>query len=186
MSQNKSRLSLIVAWAADRCIGLKNRLPWQTTEGVSTELAKALEEFARDDMQHFRKITLNKPVIMGYRTWLSIGKPLVRRYNIILSRQSRQLPAGCQLCASGQEAIAAAERWNRDNNQEEIMVIGGAQVYREFINYAQRIYVTELEKKLDGDAFFPRYKDSKWNRKDENKQTYSNNLTALFFQLDKI
>ncbi len=184
MSETKSRLSLIVAWAANRCIGLNNRLPWQATEGVPAELAKALREFGRADMRHFRRMTLNKPVIMGYRTWLSIGKPLAGRHNIILSRQSRQLPAGCQLCASRQEAIGAAEKWNRHNNQEEIMVIGGAQVYSEFINYAQRIYVTELDKELEGNAFFPHYEASMWSKDNESKQTYNNNLIALFFQLD--
>lgn len=192
MNQIKSRLSLIVAWTANRCIGLNNRLPWHMVAAwdvikeSQADLAKALKEFSRDDMRHFRNLTLGKPVIMGYKTWLSIGKPLAHRHNIILSRQNRQLPDGCKLCASRDQAIEEAERWNEDNSQDEIMVIGGAEIYSEFIDYAQRIYVTELDKKIDGDAFFPKYEDSKWDKKDEDKQEYNNSLVALFFRLDKI
>lgn len=138
-------------------------------------------------MDYFRRTTMGKPVIMGYKTWLSIGKPLANRYNIILSRQRRQLPPECRLCANSEDALRRANEWNIANNKEdkEIMVIGGAQVYSQFIDLASRMYITKLNKEMSGDAFFPAYDNSRWDERKTKEKSYGS-LLALYFQLNRI
>lgn len=134
-------VSLVAALNRNRVIGAGNALVWNLPR----------------DMRHFRAVTLDKPVIMGSRTFTSIGRPLPRRLNIVLSRQPDFLAPGCVVVASVEEALKAAGTSSR-----EIMVIGGAQVYEAFLARAQRLYLTFVDNDQDGDAHFPIYVEREW------------------------
>ncbi|WP_028079361.1 dihydrofolate reductase [Solimonas soli] len=128
-------LSLVVAMDEDRLIGRANGLPWRLP----------------DDMKHFRRVTLGKTVLMGRKTWDSLGKPLAERANWIVSRDPAFAPQGdgVRVFRSLDEALAA-------HGDGELMVIGGAQLYRQTLPLAQRIYLTEVQARVgDGDAWFP-------------------------------
>ncbi len=135
---SKARISLI--WAMDEggVIGVENRLPWRLPT----------------DMRWFRRHTLGKPVLMGRRTFESIGKPLPERRNLVLSRSLERLP-GCEIARSLDEARELA-------GDAELMVIGGAEVYRLALPAATRLYLTRVHARFDGDAFFPDMDFSRW------------------------
>ncbi len=142
------KTSLIVAMSLNGVIGLDGVLPWKLS----------------DDLKHFKKVTLGKPVIMGRKTFESIGKPLPKRMNIILSRTPGYTwidPSGkCSVwvCDSLQEAIGLAKR----NSTEEVIVIGGHSLFREAISFVDRMYVTHVEAVVEGDTFMPPIDWSKW------------------------
>jgi dihydrofolate reductase len=134
------RISLIVAVAANGVIGRDNSLPWRIPA----------------DMRHFKALTLSKPVVMGRRTFVSIGRPLPGRLNIVLTRGA---PIGSvTTAASPDRAEAAALAAGAD----EVMVIGGEQIYRLFLDRADRIYLTEVHAEVDGDARFPAFDRTAW------------------------
>ncbi|WP_176110298.1 type 3 dihydrofolate reductase [Izhakiella australiensis] len=132
-------ISLIAAMAADRVIGMENAMPWHLPA----------------DLAWFKKHTLNKPVIMGRRTWESIGRPLPGRKNIVISRQSGS-DEGAIWVSSLQEALTAA------GEVEEVMIIGGGDIYRQFIDKANRLYLTHIDAEVDGDTHFPDYEPVQW------------------------
>ncbi len=129
------RIALIAAQAENRVIGLNNQMPWHLPE----------------DLQYFKKVTLGKPVIMGRKTFESIGRPLPGRTNIIVTRQAQWQAQGVVVAQTLEAAfeLAAAEK------PDELMVIGGAQIYAETLPMAQRIYLTQINKAFEGDAWFP-------------------------------
>lgn len=133
-------ISLIVAMDHQRLIGRGNELPWRL----------------RDDLRRFRKLTMGKPVIMGRKTFESIGKPLDGRRNIVLSRRTDFAAEGIEVFATLAAARAAVA------DAEEVMVIGGADIYRAFLPDAGRIYLTEVEGDFDGDVFFPDFAREEW------------------------
>jgi dihydrofolate reductase len=99
---------------------------------------------------------MGKPIVMGRKTWESIGRPLPGRQNIVITRQAGFEAPGCDVVASSEEAVAAA------SNADEIMVIGGSQVYALFLPLAERIYLTRVHAEIDGDAFFPDLEEGAW------------------------
>ena len=131
-------LHIIAAVAENNIIGSSNRLIWHISE----------------DMKHFRELTSGHPVIMGRKTYESIGKPLPNRFNIILSRDPRFQAPGCACVASLKEAIAVASE-----NDENYFVIGGGDVYRQALPEADTIYLTKIHRKYEGDTFFPEISD---------------------------
>lgn len=133
-------LSLIVAMARNRVIGHDNGLPWRLPA----------------DLKHFKALTLGKPVIMGRKTFTSIGKPLPDRHNIVVTRDSRFSAAGVHVAHSLEDALRLAQP------AAEIMLIGGAQLYAQALPRAQRIYLTLIEADVAGDAYFPAYEPSEW------------------------
>ena len=133
-------ISLIAAMSKNRVIGKGNKLPWDLPA----------------DMQHFRELTKGKPVIMGRKTFESIGHPLPKRLNIILTHDTKYLTDGCTIVHSPGQAITAA------GHTEEIMVIGGANVYEQFLPTANRIYLTIIGGEFDGDAYFPEFDQNMW------------------------
>ncbi len=132
---SRARIALIAAQAENRVIGLDNKMPWHLPE----------------DLQYFKKITLGKPVIMGRKTFESIGRPLPGRTNIVVTRQSDWRAEGVVTASGLEQALSLAERESPD----ELMVIGGAQIYAEALPLAQRIYLTQIHKEIEGDAWFP-------------------------------
>jgi dihydrofolate reductase len=146
------RVSMIVAMAANRCIGRDNRMPWHLPA----------------DLAHFKRQTMGCPVIMGRKTFESIlatlGKPLPGRLSVVLSRNLNWKPAG--LAAADQVTtadtpVAALQSAGR-GGAAEAFVIGGAEIYRALLPAAERLVVTEIRQSFDGDAFFPAIDPKMW------------------------
>ena len=132
------KISLVWAMAQNRVIGRNNSLPWYLPE----------------DLKYFKRITLGKPVIMGRKTYESIGRPLPGRRNIVLSRTQSLIP-GVELFSSVKEVIEAF-------SEEEIFIIGGGQIYETFLSCVETIYLTEVAGDFQGDAFFPELDLKEW------------------------
>ena len=129
------KLSIIVAMAKNRVIGRQNRLPWHLPE----------------DLKRFKKLTMGQPVIMGRKTYESIGKPLPGRTNIVLSRNAGFHPPGVVVVREFQDALDHA----RSLGADEAFVIGGAEMYRLALPLADRLYVTRVKGHFEGDSLFP-------------------------------
>lgn len=136
------KISIVVAMAANRVIGRDNQLPWHLPA----------------DLKHFKRMTMGKPILMGRKTHESIGRPLPGRTNIILTRDSGYSATGCEVVNSIDAAIAAA------GEQNEVMVIGGAELYRQVLPYADTIYLTRIHEAIDGDVRFPEIADTEWHQ----------------------
>jgi dihydrofolate reductase len=150
-------LSLIAAISKNNCIGKNNKLPWDIPE----------------DMKHFVKITKNKTVLMGRKTWESIPakfRPLPNRTNIIITRNleyKQQVPEDVEVYTSIEEAV-------NNHPDEEVVVIGGGQIYKQTIDIADKLYITHVNMTVDGDAFFPEIDIKKWQEIDrENHDKFS-------------
>lgn len=124
----------------NRVIGQNNSLPWRLPA----------------DMRHFRRVTMGKPVLMGRKTFESLGKPLAGRTNIILTHDLTCSATGCLVVHSVTEALTAA------GPDAEIMVLGGADIFAQFLPHAIRMYLTYVHGDFDGDAFFPVFDASAW------------------------
>jgi dihydrofolate reductase len=129
-------LCLVVAVAENGVIGNANRLPWHLP----------------DDLRRFKALTLGKPIVMGRKTYDSIGRPLPGRTNIVVSRQAGLSIAGCTVVPSLDAAVALGEAGEAAT---EVMIIGGAAIFREAVPVAQRIYLTRVHATVPGDIFFP-------------------------------
>jgi dihydrofolate reductase len=134
------RLSLIAALARNRVIGRDNQLPWRLSA----------------DLKHFKALTMGKAIIMGRKTFESIGKPLPGRNNIILTRDRDFAASGCTVVHSIDEAMQIA------GDQNEVMLIGGADLYQQFLPRADRLYLTEVKAEVAGDAWFPDFDPAEW------------------------
>ncbi|HVE44519.1 MAG TPA: type 3 dihydrofolate reductase [Gammaproteobacteria bacterium] len=133
-------IAAIAAMAENRVIGKNNQLPWRLPA----------------DLKHFKALTLNHAVIMGRKTYDSIGKPLPQRLNIILSREKTLLIPGCTVTHDIEAAIAAAA------SASDIFVIGGTQIYELFLPRIKRIYLTTIHHTFDGDQYFPALPENQW------------------------
>ena len=139
-----SSISLIAALSEDNVIGRDNKLPWHQ----------------KSDLANFRRLTLDKPVIMGRKTFESLGRPLDRRPNIVVTRDPSFTFPGISVFGSVEEAIEFAIEIPAD----EIMVIGGEQIFCSTLHTANRMYLTLIHTIVgDGDAFFPHYDRDEWN-----------------------
>lgn len=136
-------LSLIVAMSQNNAIGDKNKLLWNLKE----------------DLRRFKEITTGHPIIMGRKTYESIGKPLPNRKNIIITRSDINID-GCIVVHSIEEAI------NMFPNDEEIFIIGGAEIYKQTIGKVDKMYLTVILEDYEGDAFFPYINFNMWNIED--------------------
>ena len=141
-----ARIALVVAVAANGVIGHEGGLPWRVPS----------------DLRHFRSLTMGKPVVMGRRTYQSIGGPLQGRDNIVVTRDTEFAPEGVFIAASIAAALDEAERLARLRHVDEIMIIGGAMIYAETLALAERLYVTEIHATPAGDTRFPRIDAAEW------------------------
>ncbi len=132
-------ISIIVAVAENGVIGDKNRLLWHISE----------------DLRHFKRITTGHPVVMGRKTWESLGRPLPGRENVVVSRQELTLE-GARTVHSLDEAYALFPP------EEEVFVIGGAQIYGEALRAADRFYLTRVHRAYEGDTLFPEWNADEW------------------------
>ena len=135
-------ISLIAAMDRNRLIGNNNRLPWHLPA----------------DFVHFKSVTMGKPVLMGRKTYESIGKPLPGRHNIVLTHSPDLEIEGVSVVNSVDDAIAQAA------GENEIMVIGGTAVYRMLLPRSDRMYLTFVDAEFEGDAWFPAFEESQWEQ----------------------
>ena len=128
-------ISIVVAMSSNRVIGIDNKLPWNLP----------------DDLKRFKNLTINNVVVMGRKTHLSIGKVLPNRLNVILTRNTtwhNPLGDNCVVCYSVEEVL---EKFK----YRDLFIIGGSEVYKQFLNIADKIYLTVIDKDFSGDAYFP-------------------------------
>ena len=141
-----AKIAMIAAMASNRVIGLDNAMPWHLPE----------------DLRYFKATTLGKPIIMGRKTFDSLGRALPGRTNIVVSRQSGlQLP-GAEVFDSIEAARDFAEQQAAIDGVDEVMVIGGETLYRQCLEDADRLYLTRIESAPDGDAWFPELDAAQW------------------------
>jgi dihydrofolate reductase len=140
MSSPQPLVSLIVAMAQNGVIGRGNSLPWRLPR----------------DLRRFRAFTLGKPILMGRKTYGSIGRPLKGRANLVLTRDRSWCAPGVMAVHSLDEALAQA------NPSEELVAIGGAEIYRLVLPFARRIYLTHVHADVPGDTFFPDFDSTQW------------------------
>lgn len=137
----RQRLSMIVAMSKNRVIGRDNQLPWHLPA----------------DLKHFKAVTMRKPIVMGRKTFESIGRPLPGRPNIVLTRDRDWTAKDVSVFSSIEDALQNL------GDHEEVMIIGGAQIYSALLSRADRLYLTEIDTLVDGgDAFFPDLDDAEW------------------------
>ena len=136
-------ISFVVAVAENGVIGSKGELPWGRLPA---------------DLQHFKRLTLGHPVVMGRRTYDSLGRALPKRPNIVITRQPHWAAPGCETAASVRAALDRARELD-----EHVCVIGGGEIYREALPAADTIHLTEIHHRFDGDAYFPALNPTEWH-----------------------
>ncbi|MDH5393142.1 MAG: type 3 dihydrofolate reductase [Gammaproteobacteria bacterium] len=153
-------ISIITAMDQNQLIGKKNGLPWKIPA----------------DLQFFKKVTMSKPIIMGRKTFESIGRPLPGRRNIIITRDQGFSAEGCEVVFSLEMAIEAVQ------GVDEAMVIGGANIYQQFLDRADRLYMTRVLGEFEGDAWFPEVDFSQWHlvEKEDHKADEKNECDYSF------
>ncbi len=140
------RVSLIVAMSQNRVIGKDNAIPWRISA----------------DMKHFKKTTMGKVIVMGRKTFESLGKPLPGRFNIVLSRDESYGPDGVEVFRDFADVVASDFSAHPEVKDDEVMVIGGAEIYRLALPCATRIYLTEVHGTVEGDTYFPDWDRDSW------------------------
>jgi len=133
-------ISLVVAASINDVIGTGGGLPWHLP----------------DDLRHFKRLTTGKPVVMGRRTYESIGRPLPDRRNIVMTRDPEYAATDCDVVSSVNEVLDLV------GAADEVMIIGGGQVYRDFLPHADRIYLTRVQADIEGDTYFPDIDAEAW------------------------
>ena len=155
-------ISLVVATGKNLVIGKDNQLLWKLPA----------------DLQYFKKLTTGKSIIMGRKTFESIGRALPNRRNIVISRNSELALEGCEMSSSLKEAIAKCA------GEDEIMIIGGESIYKEALPVADRIYRTLVDDSPEADRFFPEIKSSRWHQQLSLKRDADeNNAFDLLFEM---
>ena len=162
----KPTISAIAAIGKNRELGFRGKLPWHVPE----------------DLKHFKETTLGRPVIMGRKTYESIreslGHPLLGRLNIVVTHQKDYEAEGCEIVHSLKDAFRAAGAANRD----EAFVIGGAEIYKQALPLADKMYLTIVKAEIDGDAYFPAFNSDEWEavNQEEIKADQNNQYPHLF------
>ena len=133
-------LSIIVAMGKNRVIGKNGMLPWHISS----------------DLKNFKKITMGKPILMGRKTYESIGRPLPGRENIILTKNKNYFAEGCIVKNTIDEGFLYCQK------VPELMIMGGAALYEQTLYKAKRLYITEVNATTDGDVFFPEFDRNEW------------------------
>ena len=158
------KISIIVAMSQNSVIGLRNELPWHISE----------------DLKNFKKITLNHSVIMGRKTYYSIGKPLKDRKNIVISRDTSLKIDGVEVVNSLEKAILKIDE------SSEIFIIGGQQIYSIALPLATHMYITKVNGIFDGDAFFPDYVEDEWREIAREDLITDKDLRFSFLKYEKL
>lgn len=146
MTAAPPKIALIAAIAENGIIGRENELPWRI----------------KSELQYFRRTTRGKPIVMGRKSFESLGKPLLDRTNIIISRNADYQVDGCVTVASLDDALARAREVAVRDGVDEIFIGGGAEIYRQTLPLADRLYLTEVHLKPAGDTTFPAFDRAEW------------------------
>jgi dihydrofolate reductase len=136
-------LSIIVAMDKNNLIGNNNKMPW----------------YLPSDLNYFKLKTLNHPVVMGRKTFESIGRPLPDRRNIILTRNKTYAQQGCEVIHSKEELLNQFK-----DSSEEVFICGGAEIYKQFLPYSNKLYITRIEEEFEGDTYFPSINLELWEK----------------------
>lgn len=139
VNKTKTPIALIAAVARNGVIGRDNQLPWRLP----------------GELKYFKAVTLGKPVVMGRKTFESLGKPLPGRTNIVITRDKLYAAADIVIVDSVEAALQQADAIAQRDAAAEIMVIGGADIYRQTLALADRLYLTQVQAEVEGDAYFP-------------------------------
>jgi len=156
-------LSIIAAMARNRVIGIANRLPWHLPE----------------DLQHFKRLTMGHHILMGRKTYASIGRPLPGRTTVILTRQPGFRVEGCLSAGSLAEAVAMC------GDDPEVFVVGGAELYAQALPLAERLYLTEIEADYAGDAYFPEVDREQWRETGRQQQASAGGLAYAYVTYER-
>ncbi len=151
-------LSVIAAMAGNRVIGIRNTLPWRLPE----------------DLKHFKALTMGHHIVMGRKTYESIGKPLPGRTTVIVTRDANYRMEGCLTANSLEAAVAIC------GDDPEIFFVGGAEMYAQVLPRADRLYLTEIQAEYEGDAWFPSFDLDRWQETERNKQRNAEGLDYDF------
>lgn len=159
------RMSLIAALSRNHVIGQNNALPWHLP----------------DDLKHFKALTLGKPVIMGRKTFESIGKPLPKRRNIILTRNPHYSAKGCEVVHDLPTALKLTE------DEREVMIIGGEKIFTLALPLANTLFLTLIHQEIEGDAYFPEWDPAQWveSEREEHPADAEHTVAFSFVRLDK-
>ncbi len=160
-------ISCIVAIAKNNVIGKDNDIPW----------------YLPADLQYFKKTTLNHHILMGRNCYNSIGKPLPKRTNVIITRDAFFMSSNCLVARSIDEALAMAH----ENGEEEVFIIGGGQIYEQTKQLWDKLYLTEVDLEVDGDIYFPEINSSEWNilSEDHHEKDDKNDFNYTFKILER-
>lgn len=160
------RVSLVVAMAENNVIGKDGDLPWHIPA----------------DLKHFKAVTMGKPIVMGRRTYESIGRPLPGRLNIVVTRDPSRQWDGVETVQSLPDALDRAAA----DGAEEIMVIGGGDLYRAALPLAQRIYLTRVHEVVDGDTVFPALDSADWREHSCERKDDIHHVPVSFKILERV
>jgi len=168
----KMKKSMIVAMAENRVIGINNNLPW----------------YLPNDLKYFKQVTMGKPILMGRKTYESIGKPLPGRTNIVLTRDKTWSAEGVKAVNELEQAFQLAESILDIDGKDEMMVIGGDQIYQSTLAEIDRIYLTKVHAEVNGDAYFPELDWAQWKEvgREDFEAEGSNPYDYSFIVLDRI
>ena len=150
------KISIIAAMGANRVIGYRNALPW----------------YLPADLKHFKAVTMGKPMIMGRKTWVSIGRPLPGRRSIVVTRDPMFRAEGCEIAHSLDASLTLA------GSAEEVVVIGGAQLFLEALPSADRLYLTIIDHLFQGDVYFPPVDATRW--KETSREEHGSDAVNLY------
>lgn len=139
-------VAMIAAMARNRVIGVDNKLPWYLPE----------------DLKFFKAMTQGKPLVMGRKTFQSIGRALPGRLNIVITRDAGFAPAGVRVCHDLESALRLADQQALIDGAEEVMVMGGAEIYAQALAHATRLYLTEVDLEVEGNVRFPEFETDQW------------------------
>lgn len=162
---NMTSVNLIVAYTSNMVIGKDNDMPWHLP----------------GDLANFKKTTLGCPIIMGRKTWESLGRPLPGRRNIVITRNADYQATGGECVSTLEEGVAAAGK----DNPENIFIIGGEQIFRLGLAVANKVYATEIHARIDGDTFFPALNKDEWKESSRQAQPAEKGLEYDFVVYEK-
>jgi dihydrofolate reductase len=146
LTEQTMRVAMIWAMAENRVIGRDNKLPWHLP----------------NDLKYFKRLTTGKPVVMGRKTYESIGRPLPNRVNIVVTRDESFKADGVKIVHSLQAAMDLAEAESLVSGADEVIIMGGAEIYKQGLEFADRLYITFVHAEVPGDAFFPEFELSQY------------------------
>ncbi|SFE08978.1 dihydrofolate reductase [Nitrosomonas sp. Nm166] len=162
-------LSILVAMARNRVIGQNNKLPWHLPV----------------DLKHFKSLTMDHIIIMGRKTYESIGRPLPGRTSIVITHQKNFKALGATVVHSVEEALQVCKQVSIINHEH--FIIGGEEIFRQTLKICQRMYITEIQRDFEGDTFFPEFDPNDWKetQRDKHYSDQDNNMEYHFIILDR-